>query len=320
MARARRLYFRVGVLLVAGAALLVGFVLFLTSSRFGTQDQLYETYLQESVQGLTVGSGVRYRGVAIGRITEIGLVAAEYSQRGLRPQNDSFRLVLVRFAIDMGRLGTTLDHRAAVEMGLRARIAAQGITGVSYLEMDFVNETRLTPPPMVPWTPRYPYIPSIPSTVAQVTNAAEALIGRLNDLDIEALVGGLAGLIGDVRTQLGSGDVAVLLREATTVLRGLGDTSASLNALLEGPALRGLLASGGEVTEELRTAAARLPATLRTLEMTLRSARNVTTDTQADIAPILRDLRATASSLRETAEMLRRAPSQALFGRPPERR
>ena len=47
------------------------------------------------------------------------------------------------------------------------------------------------------------------------------------------------------------------------------------------------------------------------------SARGTTTDVKAELAPILRDLRATAGNLRDTTELLRRAPSQAIFGAPP---
>ena len=50
-----------------------------------------------------------------------------------------------------------------VERGLRVRLAPQGITGTSYLEIDYVDP----PPPMLPidWTPDNVYIPSAPSTV-----------------------------------------------------------------------------------------------------------------------------------------------------------
>ena len=73
MPQSRGLYFRVGALVLAGLALTIGFVLFFTASRFGRGAVVYETYLRESVQGLDVGSAVRYRGVAIGRVSEIEL-------------------------------------------------------------------------------------------------------------------------------------------------------------------------------------------------------------------------------------------------------
>ena len=53
------------------------------------------------------------------------------------------------------------------------------------------------------------------------------------------------------------------------------------------------------------------------LDASLRSARSATTDIQAELAPILRDLRAAVGNLREMTEQLRRYPSQAIFGAPP---
>ena len=53
-----------------------------------------------------------------------------------------------------------------VEKGLRVRLAPQGITGTSYLEIDYVDPAQ----PLLPidWTPDNVYIPSAPSTVTAV--------------------------------------------------------------------------------------------------------------------------------------------------------
>ena len=320
MARPSRLYLRVGALIVAGGALMVGFVLFLTAGRFGEQGIIYETYLRESVQGLEVGSGVRYRGVAIGRITEISLAAAEYGQGQATAYTGDYQLVVVRYAVDMKRVGPVPDYRAAMDLGLRTRLASQGLTGLSYLELDFLESARGQPVQAPPWTPRYTFIPSTPSTVAAVTTAAEAIIERLGRLDIEGLVNGATLLVTDLRAQLGDGDVAMLVREGSTTLRTLRETAAALQGIAQSPDLRATLANANAATAELRTALARLPALIQAMETTVRTARSLSTDTQADLAPILRDLRATTANLRETTEALRRSPGQAIFGGPPERR
>lgn len=320
MARPSRLYLRVGALIVAGGALMVGFVLVLTAGRFGEQGIIYETYLRESVQGLEVGSGVRYRGVAIGRITEISLAAAEYGQGQATAYTGDYQLVVVRYAVDMKRVGPVPDYRAAMDLGLRTRLASQGLTGLSYLELDFLESARGQPVQAPPWTPRYTFIPSTPSTVAAVTTAAEAIIERLGRLDIEGLVNGATLLVTDLRAQLGDGDVAMLVREGSTTLRTLRETAAALQGIAQSPDLRATLANANAATAELRTALARLPALIQAMETTVRTARSLSTDTQADLAPILRDLRATTANLRETTEALRRSPGQAIFGGPPERR
>jgi paraquat-inducible protein B len=88
-------------------------------------------------------------------------------------------------------------------------------------------------------------------------------------------------------------------------------------ALLASPEITGAAASIGQAANDLRASVARLPAVIQSLELALRTVRGTTGDAQADLGPLLRDLRATAASLRDTAEQLRRSPSQSLFGAPP---
>ena len=167
MARSgRSLYLRVGMLVVVGAALGIGFILFLTSGGFGSRQVVFETYVRESVAGLEVGAPVRFRGVAVGRVTELGLVSVIYGVSDGGVDDAANRLVLIRFALDPRRYGnTSVDE--AVRAGLRVRMASTGVTGVSYLEADFVNPERF-PPIEVPWRPAFPYIPSIPSTIRSI--------------------------------------------------------------------------------------------------------------------------------------------------------
>ena len=145
MAQSRGLYVRVGALILVGLALLMAFLLFLASGRFGVRSEVFETYVEESVQGLDVGTPVRFRGVAIGRITQIGLVAAEYERPRGTPFAQAFQLVMIRFSVDLDRVGEVPALDDAIRLGLRARIASQGITGVNYLELDFLPPDRYPP-------------------------------------------------------------------------------------------------------------------------------------------------------------------------------
>lgn len=332
MASIRKIQLSVGLMVVVGLGLLVGFVLFLTQNRLSSTDVLFETYIRESVQGLEIGSPVRYRGVAVGRVTGIALASAEYR----RPEGEglaaAFQLVVVRFAVNLTRMGDVPSTEDAVAAGLRARLATQGITGVGYIELDFLDAARF-PAQTVPWTPRHAWIPAVPSTVAQVTSAAEMVLRQVQDIDFAAIAGNANELILDLRRQADTGDLAVALREASALiqeLRGIANaaelpavmaelraTSAALRGLVEGREVRETLAAVVGAAQDLRRTTARLPGTVGQLESSLRTARNATTDIQADLAPLLRDLRASTANLRETTEALRRSPSQALWGAPP---
>lgn len=325
--------FSVGLLVLVAFGLIIGFTLFLTGDRLRNRGDQFETYIRESVQGLEVGAPVRFRGVAVGRVTEIALVSSRYR----RPEGvqfaGAFQLVLVRFTVQMELIGEVPSVREAVDLGLRARLSSQGLTGVGYIELDF-NDAERFPIPQLPWTPQALFVPSIPSTTAQVQDTAQLLLQRLEQIDVQGIVGNISGLLTEARAQLaGGGDVQVMLSDASRVMRDvrtaveradlpavaveLRQTVAAAQALITSRELRQAIAQGSAAMTDVRQAAARLPASINQLEAGLRSARGATLDVQADLVPILRDLRAMTANLRDVTEALRRSPSQTLLGGPP---
>jgi ABC-type transporter Mla subunit MlaD len=326
-------YLRVGLLIVGGLGLLVALIWFLGGSRI-SGGTLLESYFSESVQGLEVGAAVKYRGVTIGRVSDLGLVSAEYGQiREADGEGLLFRLVFVRFAVDTAKVGRMPDTQAAVALGLRAKLASQGITGLSYLELDFVNP-KSYPPLDLPWTPKAQYIPSMPSTFYQVQDAAQQMLARLNRVDIDALSGQLTGLLSDLRAQLSGGDLHDALSEASLLLRStnatvqaadlpglsadLKHTSTSLRGVFEGEQMRKLLTNSALAAERLADVSARLPAVVASLQALTQRAGSSSADVERSLVPLLRDTQASVQNLREMTESLRRYPAQIL-GPPPPR-
>jgi len=310
----------------------VGLVLFLGGNRIHN-GRIFETYFQESVQGLELGAPVKFRGVTLGRVTEIGLASAKYfADQPVDLRRATYRLVYVRYLIDLARIGRAGDLVSVVGAGLRARLTSQGITGVTYIELDFVDPAKF-PPTTVPWTPQYDNIPSVPSTLAQVQDAAQTLLARVNAIDIVALGKSVQSVLDDLHGQLTDGDAHQALAAITTLMAAtrqaveradLPGMAGELRAAATG--LRGLAPPGREAllaatraADRLSAAAARLPALVTALEAVVRRTGGDEADLQADISPALRDARAAAASLRETAEMLRRYPAGTLLGGPPPR-
>jgi ABC-type transporter Mla subunit MlaD len=333
-------YLRVGVMLVVSLAMGVALVLFLgrgtVSGGIG-----YETYFRETVQGLDVGSPVRFRGVRLGQVTEIGLAAAAYPASAGSVQDAENRLVVVRFMVDPERLGRVPQTGDAVAAGLRTRLAAQGITGLVYLELDFVSPARF-PPQAVPWQPQLAVIPSMPSTISQFQDAAQQLAAKLQDVDIPRLAASLQGLLDDARgldtagAPNGAGGLGETLAEAALLMRTLRAgaeaadipslaaelraTVAAMRNLAGGDESRELIAATTKSAERLSEAVTRLPALITSLETAVRRVNHGTADAQAELLPALRDARAAAASLRDTTETLRRHPSSLLSAPPPRER
>ncbi len=332
MTSARGTFLRVGLLVAIGIAASVGLVLFLGGNRI-RHGEVFETYFQESVQGLEIGAPVKFRGVTLGEVTEIGLVSAVY--KALDLSRATYRLVYVRYVIDLSRTGRPAGLDTAVSSGLRARLASQGITGLAYIELDFVDPAQY-PIASVPWTPTYDVIPSVPSTLTQVQDAAQTLLAHINAVDLVGLSHTAQRLLEDLDGQLAEGGdarqalagAAALMATARAALQGadlpglaaeLHGAAAAARNLVSGPQGREALAAVTHAADRLADAAAKLPALVTALETTVRHTNSGVTDLQADLMPLLRDARAAAANLRETTETLRRYPAGVLLGGPPPR-
>ncbi len=309
-------------------------VLFLSGSQI-RHAKPYETYFRDSVQGLDVGAPVKYRGVAIGAVTEVGLVSAAYG----RDEPDAirrttFRTVFVRFEIDVSRVGEA-PNADSVARGLRARIAPQGLTGLSYVELDFTNPAQF-PPLDVPWTPRYDYIPSVPVDAEPGAGCGHRAAGQdpagRHQRPGERRAGPDHGTarhpawrrrgqaagaghrhaahaaIGRIRTPT--------CRRLTAELR---QTLASARTLAQGPQTQQLLRSATAATDKLTQAVARLPQLIASLDAVAQRADSGSADLEAGLVPLLRDARTTVAALRQTSEALRRDPGQVVLGGAPPR-
>lgn len=334
MSGERGAYVRVGLLILGGLALLAGFIIFLGGNTLG-EGQQFETYFKESVQGLDSGAAVKYRGVTIGRVDKLGLVSAAYPVGGPADMRQPiYRLVYVRFAIDKRLLGAVPRTRVEVAEGLRVRLSPQGITGLYYLELDFVNPKDF-PPLTVPWTPKAAYIPSVPSTLAQVQDAAQVLLRRLDQADLPGLLTSIKGLITELRGELVSGDLHTALAAATKLLaavtRAVGradiaglstrlkTTLSAVDTLAGGKRTMALIASAGAAAHQLALLTAHLAPLVAALQGLAGRANTTLAGLDAELAPTLRDLRATAAALRETSANLSRYPAGTLLGAPPPR-
>jgi ABC-type transporter Mla subunit MlaD len=174
--------FRIGLFVLAGVAILLG-GLFLFGIRSAFQPTYtFETYATGEVEGLSVGSVVKLRGVAVGKVTEIG-----FSWNMYEVANPA--CVVVRYKIKQKispvtfRKDFATEFQKIVDQGLRAVIQTEGITGSSVVALQ--NMDPVTYPPLkVPWTPKYYYIPAAPSQLGRLLASVDKTLSNLEKLDV----------------------------------------------------------------------------------------------------------------------------------------
>ena len=109
-------FFRLGLFILAAIVVFIGIVLALSAGQVFRQTVVLETYFNESVQGLDLGSKLKYRGVAIGEVTKIGFTYNKYQLD--RPMAERARYVLVEAQIEPRLLG---GRAATGARAIRAR-------------------------------------------------------------------------------------------------------------------------------------------------------------------------------------------------------
>ena len=164
-------YFKIGLFIIVGTIIGAIGVVALGVGTIFQKKVLVETYIDESVQGLDVGSSVKFRGVPVGKVETISLTSVEYPTKR--------RYVLVRigltttiFQAPLSDAGSPVSQSRSTK-DLRVRLASQGVTGAAYIEADYLDPAR-NPPLEIDWQPRYPYVPS----TLQPNHPAERVAGK----------------------------------------------------------------------------------------------------------------------------------------------
>ncbi|MDX2226120.1 MAG: MlaD family protein [Verrucomicrobiae bacterium] len=188
-------HFKIGVfVLLAFGLFFCGLVafglmnLFVPSTRF-------ETYVDSSIEGLSIGSPVKFRGVKVGKVTRIEFADKRYAAGGSG-------LVLITFDVEeeYAPFSDDLENEVQKEIdkGLRARVTSQGITGTSYLSLDYLNPKDHAPMPIT-WKPHHFYIPSAKSQLSQMISSLEKSLRKIENLPLDKIGTNLDELLIEVR-------------------------------------------------------------------------------------------------------------------------
>lgn len=241
---ARANYFKIGVFVLLGTALLaVGLIAFGVGALVSS-GVLLETYVDESVQGLEVGSPVKYRGVRIGSVESIELAAVHYAEQLAYEQRlDNMQLVMVVMRMDP-RLADErlfeLNEGAFLQMvgrGMRVRVAQQGITGAAYMAVDMLENDRN--PILKPlWQPDNLYLPSAPSIIKEVSDSVDAVFRKLQSIDIESIGKNLDLTLERTAAAIESAEVAGISEDTRKLLKEILATTRDMRELVTSPELQ----------------------------------------------------------------------------------
>jgi phospholipid/cholesterol/gamma-HCH transport system substrate-binding protein/paraquat-inducible protein B len=285
-------YFRLGVFVIAAIAVLISVILIFGSGQLFKKSFYIETYIKQSVTGLDVGAAVRFRGVKIGQVSMIGLTGDMYEKDV--PYNERRQYVVVRMQI----FGENVDANQIqdfVKKGLRARVKSMGITGVNYVEFDFLPKTASENPELpYSWKPEYPVIPALPNQADEIISGIQKLIDGMNQLNIDGTQQKFDQLLGNLN---------ILMSGDGKNNQGLINSVKDLNVILERIA---------KVTDKDE-----LNVLMRELVGTVVALRQTITTMQGDTQLTIENLKQTSEQLNEFSRIASQSPSSIIWGEPP---
>jgi paraquat-inducible protein B len=281
----------------------------------------YVSFFDETVQGLEVGSPIKFRGVTIGAVSSID-VAPDH--RHVEVVSEISRAVLDRLGLDVaeGPVERGAVKKLEQSIDLRVQLASAGVTGVKFLQLDFFTVAD-HPPPALPFPVPANYIPATSSTMkdledslvramssmpeiaarmATVLGNVDRFVSQVTDSD---LTGQLLTAIGSANELLREGHLKLaqvepgkLSAQLEGTLAGLRETETRVNGLLsrlEGD--KGLLQSVQRASDAFGD--------------TARTASGI----GSELDDTLRAVREAAESVRQVARALEKEPDMLVKGR-----
>jgi ABC-type transporter Mla subunit MlaD len=284
-------YFRLGVFVLAAIGVLLAVILIFGSGQIFKKSFMVETYIKQSVTGLDAGAAVRFRGVKIGQVTTIGLSGDIY-ERDV-PFQERRQYVVVRMQI-FGEKVKPDQIEEFVKNHLRARVKSMGITGVNYIEFDFVSNTSDTLVLPFSWNPEYPVIPSMPNQADEIISGIQKLIGALNEINIDGTQKKLDALLGNLNVLMA------------------GDGKGNEGVIESVKQLNVIMARIAKVTDKDE-----LNILMRELVGTMVALRQTVTSIQGDTSATIENLKQASENLNEFSRIASQSPASLIWGEPP---
>ena len=315
----------IGVFVLGAILIAIGAVFFFGTADLFSKKQTYVSYFTQSVSGLAPGSNVKFKGVTIGKVTQVllGIGGKDVYAKVFYQVDQN------QFSKDFGgsskfSLFDVEGTKIRVQQGLRARLDFESlISGQLFVSLDFIKDAA-------PFTyhenpsDHALEIPVQPSDIeAILTNVTKAFT-NLGNVDFLAISKDLQALILSAKTGIDELDLA-----------GIGK---SFNNLINGPNLNGALTSVKTAFDQLDTTLKKLQNELDPITANLNPTLEEAKKTMAQLEDATRNLDkmlssnssfryqldstlsqigSAADALQRLSEFLERNPNSIIFGRKP---
>ena len=204
----------VGIFVFLGIIFFVVFIVWLGASNFYKKGNYYLTFFDESVQGLEIGSSVKYRGVNVGRVEKIGISAGS-----------RFIEILMK-----------IHGKKPVDGDIVVQLKSVGITGIIYMELDIYDNKSYARPLKPGFDTQYKVIPSIPSDVSEIMDSLQDIVFEFKSMNFKVMSEKMAEVFDNLNKQLNAMKTAEISEKIIYLLNDFnkGIENINIGELTEG--------------------------------------------------------------------------------------
>jgi len=312
-------HWKLGLFVIVGLVLSVASLAVLGARNWNQASVRYVSYFDESVQGLEIGSPVKFRGVSVGRVAAID-IGPDQRHVEVTSELDTSHVERLKFAPGApGESGKTLS---SAHPDLRVQLAQAGITGVKFLLLDYFDPED-HPLVELPFAVPENYLPATESVLQNLQNSVVKTADHFPDMAADAaeVLTKLNLLMTEIdRGRLPERAVATF-DQANRTLHVMEGELAGLNAAGISKEVRHTLVSFNVSLERANKLMDRLDSEqglLGTAQRSLGALGEVARGAQSlggELELTLRDVRGAARSIQRFADALERDPDMLLKGR-----
>ncbi len=269
----------------------------------------FMVYFNSSVRGLSRNAPVEFKGIKVGKVVDVHL---EFD-----PENTSFRIpvlieiepqrIVARGDETLETTTETLDK--LVQSGLRARLqTASLITQALFVELGMYPDTPIK---LSGDTGPYPELPALESASFEaITQSAESLLAKLNEIDIKTITDALLETIRSADVTLDNTNALITTPGLASALKDVQAAMQSFKSILksvEDSNVDQVVSSSKQVLNNLNN----------TLDKT-GSLLEPNSPMQYNLIKMTGELEEMARSVRSLVETLERHPQALIFGKEPQ--
>lgn len=216
-------HWKLGLFVVLSVVLGLAVIVVLGARSLQKQLITYTTYFDESVQGLEIGSAVKFRGVIIGTVADIDIA----------PDRRHVRVDAALVVDDITAMGLAVgqgkDTQIRVPPELRTQLASMGITGVKFLLIDYFR-VEDNPPPALSFPVPPLYVPAAQSSMKNIEDSIVSAVSRIPEVTDQAaaVMKRVNAILGDLEGRAMPEKAEGALVKANAVLSRLDSNLAAL--------------------------------------------------------------------------------------------